>query len=175
VLVYVLCFELVCVIGVLSWCWRLTLGVVYYIILYIILLYILYIIIYYYILYLYSSSPPIPLLFCSSVLSSSSVYILYYILIFCLYSPLLFFSSILLFSWPISSSSHSFQYSFYILLFPSLTIQSSSFFYSQSSIYQFILYLSVLTYTYLYSISILIPNNSTPHVLSEWMVEVCGA
>jgi hypothetical protein len=75
-----------------------------------------------------------------------------------------------------------------------------------SSIYQFILYLSVLTYTYLYSILIssdlflllllpifilylsvlgypylysLLPifqiNNLTPHVLSEWMVEVCGA
>jgi len=37
----------------------------------------------------------------------------------------------------------------------------------------FILYLSVLTYTYLYSLQIyLISNNSTPHVLSEWMVEV---
>jgi hypothetical protein len=30
--------------------------------------------------------------------------------------------------------------------------------------------LSVLTYTYLYSINI--PKYLTPHVLSEWMVEV---
>ena len=55
----------------------------------------------------------------------------------------------------------------------------------------FILYLSVLTYTYLYYLSSILsplpnPNLSsvlssqypkylTPHVLSEWMVEVCGA
>jgi hypothetical protein len=34
--------------------------------------------------------------------------------------------------------------------------------------------LSVLTYTYLYSLQIF-PDVFTPHVLSEWMVEVCGA
>jgi len=34
----------------------------------------------------------------------------------------------------------------------------------------FILYLSVLGYTYLYS---RLQDNLTPHVLSEWMVEVC--
>jgi hypothetical protein len=39
-----------------------------------------------------------------------------------------------------------------------------------STIPIFILYLSVLTYTYLYSINI--SPNLTPHVLSEWMVEV---
>jgi hypothetical protein len=58
------------------------------------------------------------------------------------------------------------------LLFPSLTILFWSYptFISHPI---FILYLSVLTYTYLYSNPN--QNNLTPHVLSEWMVEVCGA
>jgi hypothetical protein len=34
--------------------------------------------------------------------------------------------------------------------------------------------LSVLTYTYLYSSIILIPNNSTPHKLSEGCLEWCS-
>ena len=59
-----------------------------------------------------------------------------------------------------SSSSHT---------LPSLPFPCSLLL-SLSSILSFILYLSVLTYTYLYSIP---SDNLTPHVLSEWMVEVC--
>jgi hypothetical protein len=36
-----------------------------------------------------------------------------------------------------------------------------------------ILYVSMVSYSYLYSRLIPVPNCLTPHVLSEWMVEVC--
>ena len=47
--------------------------------------------------------------------------------------------------------------------------------FSSSPTPHFILYLSVLTSTYLYSINIQSQYSKylTPHVLSEWMVEVC--
>ena len=62
--------------------------------------------------------------------------------------------------------------------FPTLLSLPSSlpillFFFHHSRSSSFILYVSVLTYTYLYS-----QHQSTiltPHVLSEWMVEVCAS
>jgi hypothetical protein len=162
--------------GVDVWCY------IYYYIIHILLLYtytIIYILYSSYSSVLYSSSSY------SSVLSSSSVYIIILYLIFCLYSsllyllpypPLLFIllDPYLIFyhssSDLISSPSHSSHHSFYILL------PHSSSLISYSILLQihlsFILYLSVLTYTYLYSR--LIPNNSTPHKLSEGCLEWCS-
>ena len=81
-------------------------------------------------------------------------YILFYLILY-----LLFLSPPLL---PIpiyhSSPSHS---------FPSLPLSSS-----------FKVYVSVFGYPYLYYLlifPIILSQISTPHVLSEWMVEVCGA
>ena len=146
----------------LSWCLTYGVIVIYYIILYYyyIIYYILYYIIYYYyyilyILYLilYSSSLLIyfpPILF--SFPSSS-------------YLPFLFYSSSSSQSFSSPSSSHhpiqSIRVGSSLCLFmfnPDLFLSS------------FILYLSVLTYTYLYSSRF--PKYLTPHVLSEWMVEV---
>jgi hypothetical protein len=119
--------------------------------------------------------------------------ILLYIIIHILLYYILSYT--ILFSYQFLSSSSS----------PSHTDLSSFLFYTplflpNPLILSFILYLSVLTYTYLYSINLLpISNNNsdpaqiiggmsrvvdgywylvlvyvlTPHVLSEWMVEVC--
>ena len=168
-----------------------------YSILYIItlLLYIVYYTIYYILYYtiLFSSSvyTPLFLFFCSLLLFC--LYIILY-LIFCLYSSLL----ILLFSSPLlfilldhphpnlSSSSSSVLFlsnhlpspisSHLPSLFPNLfssfllLIPTSSSIHQNPTIPIFILYLSVLGYGYLYSP--IFPDNLTPHVLSEWMVEV---
>ena len=125
----------------------------------------LYIILYYYILYYTllffcpSSFQSSPLLFSSSDLSSSvlssqyslpqihSIRVGTYITLFIFNHSLLLFLPI-----PIFLQSQS---SPLIQSFPSLLI---------------ILYVSALTYVYLCSINI--SNNLTPHVLSEWMVEV---
>ena len=140
----------------------LTLGVIllYIILLYIIILlyyYILYYIIIYYILYsphpfsslplpLFSSPLPIYLPFQSYDLSS----ILPSLSSQSISPPLLLFSS--------SPSSPSLPFVLFL-----------------SQILSFILYLSRVSYSYLYSIRISSPKYLTPHVLSEWMVEVCGA
>ena len=145
---------------------------IYAYILYIILLYI--ILLYYYILYytllllrsilIFSSPLPIFLLFCS---------ILPILFLPHLSLPLLSLS-FLLFRSISSSSSPLFPHP--LLFF--LLLQSQSIFCSVlpplllSLPNNFILYVSVLTYTYLYSRLIQL---LTPHVLSEWMVEVCGA
>jgi hypothetical protein len=97
------------------------------------------------------------------------LYIHYYIISYLiLYSPLLLFFSSIPHLFPIlflSSIPFPLQFNPY----PSSSIHSSVI-----HIPIFILYLSVLTYTYLYSSSFpIFKNNLTPHVLSEWMVEVC--
>ena len=126
---------------------------------------------------------PYTILFCSSV---------YTLLLFCSISsslpPLLFifFSSYLLFLSSFLSSIIPSQ-PFYTCRYFHLLIYIPSSFPFQSrylSILKgithlsisFILYLSGVTYTYLYSsdLSNLSSSNLTPHVLSEWMVEVCG-
>jgi hypothetical protein len=172
-----------------------------YYILYIILYYyiIYYLILYYYILY-YTL-----LFFClySSLLILQFYPPLLFILldpylIFCLYSSLLiilqFYSSLLFIlldpylifylSFPsnVFSSSHlSSSFPIPFTSFPLLpnihSILVGTYIYLfilfSSILLSFILYLSVLGYTYLYSNPN--QNNLTPHVLSEWMVEVCGA
>ena len=144
----------------------LTLGVIYYYILYIILLYYIHIIhillLYYYILYSYSSS----VLFSSpqSIFSSFPHLLLFPIfssILFLLLIPLLLQSSpshtlLLLFLFlPSIPSQYSFlfssfpsQYSFYTCRYLHILIYIIR--YSSSS---FILYLSVLPYTYLYSLT----------------------
>jgi hypothetical protein len=66
-------------------------------------------------------------------------------------------------------------YIYYILF---LLFYLSLFFYSSPlPNHTFILYLSVLTYTYLYSIFLILshlPNNLTPHKLSEGCLEWCS-
>jgi len=134
----------------------LTLGVILY---YTIISYTLLYLIHYYILYytLLFCSPLLYLLFFCSIFfipplplpNIHSILVGSYIYLFILFSFILFFLSHL-------SQSPLIYHLFHLpILFPI-----------------FILYLSVLTYTYLYSR--LIFSNLTPHVLSEWMVEVCG-
>ena len=129
----------------------LTLGVVlYYILYYYILLYIIiyyyYILLYYYILY---------------------IYIYYYVLYIILYYTLLFLFPSLPFLLPLLSAQSIFQSS--ISLFLPLPFPSSS---SSSDSFYTCRHLDPLIYT------ILFPpfpsSNLTPHVLSEWMVEVCA-
>ena len=88
------------------------------------------------------------------------IHILLYIISYILYSPsspLLFFCSLLL------------LFPYNPLLFSSSVLSSSqSILISSSQPFYTCRYL--LTVIYVLSVS----NNSTPHVLSEWMVEVCG-
>ena len=160
----------------------------------IILLYIIYYILYYYIIYyillyiiillyliLYSSIPtPLP----SSPIYPHPLIPSSLLLIFCSLPFLIY----LLF-FPLSSSSD-----LYSPLPPSYTLPSSSPFHPSfpplfrsiflSSLFillpifqsfPFPEYLSALGYAYLYSpISLPNPKVLTPHVLSEWMVEVCA-
>ena len=124
----------------------------------------------------------------------------YGIILLYIISYTILFSSVPIFSFPIylpllsfpsssSSPNHSIRVGTYIYLFmsffrsillffcslPILSSQSFSSFPSTFLILQinsphFILYVSVLGYTYLYY-----PDSKlTPHVLSEWMVEVCA-
>ena len=88
------------------------------------------------------------------------LYITFIILYLILYYTLLFFRSVL-------PSQSSLPLPILLpFLQPSPVIPSSP-------ISSFILYVSVLTYTYLYSGDDSRDNILTPHVLSEWMVEVC--
>ena len=137
----------------------LTLGVcvIIYYILYIIhiLLYIIHIhIIYYYILYY-----TLPILLFFFLLSFS---------FFPIYLPLLYSSPLPIFS---SSPLLLFQYS------PSHSYSNLSplLFSSQSISFPIlILYVSVFIVGYLYLRLIILNPKLTPHVLSEWMVEVCA-
>ena len=135
------------------WCyWCVSCGVYY-------ILYITVIILYYYtytiisytilLLYLILYSSPL-LLFCSLLIQS-----------FYSFPSLILLPILLSFPSPLSSSD------LFFLFQSSLpSISSSPLLFHPIPI--FILYLSVLTYTYLYSLH----SNLTPHVLSEWMVEV---
>ena len=120
-------------------------------------------------------------------------YILYYILYLIQYTIILsytiLFSSSVLFLFPIFLSSHLPNHLIYLLFpYPSQPFRSSSLpshsshlllfltiiLHSHLLIPTFILYVSVLGYTYLYSFQ---DNHPiivlTPHKLTEWMVEVC--
>jgi hypothetical protein len=140
----------------------------YYTIIILLYYYILYIILYYYIHYyilypiLYSSPHLLPFLISSSppILPLPSL-------------PLLFCSlpslSIIL---PSQYSKYTCRY-LHILIY--IIRYSKTIFCSLPSLlFPTILYLSVLTYTYLYSPNLHTSTILTPHVLSEWMVEVCG-
>jgi hypothetical protein len=151
VVLFVWCLAFELVDGYLCFVLVLTCGVYCIIILYIIHILLLYLILYYY-------------------------YILYYIL----YYTILFFSSIPLFpshtdTFLFSSiSSIPILFLLFLSFYPSFPDNPSLPNPSSSPIFPiFILYLSVLTYAYLCSNPN--QNNLTPHVLSEWMVEVCGA
>ena len=152
----------------------------YYIVLYIILLYIIIYYILYYILYIH-----IYIIYYILLL-------LYYILYLILYSslPLIYLLSFsLLSSFLFSSISHSSLISNLSLL---LISSSSLPFYSFPTplpflfrsippiipsfpipILSFKVYVSAFGYPYLCSFDLFSSNNLTPHVLSEWMVEVC--
>jgi hypothetical protein len=185
-------------IGVLSWCSFICvvfgsgvmLGVIYYYIIHYYILYIYYYILYYTLLLLY-------------IIIHILLYytLLFYLFLFCsspLLFPILSRSSPPIFILYLSVLTYTYLYSLQIFpifhsspnpsqtrypslkgIYLSINIKRNTIFYLwvkeiHISIYHFILYLSVLTYGYLYSSSVPdLSNNLTPHVLSEWMVEVC--
>ena len=103
----------------------------------------------------------------------------YYILSYTILSSssILFYSSpslpLLISSFPSSSSSAPSFYKRNTSISNNPSLRNPSIFNIHLS--HFILYVSALTYAYLYSRLIfpIFKNNLTPHVLSEWMVEVC--
>ena len=100
------------------------------------------------------------------------LYIIYYIIILYYYYIILYYTLLPNPPLPsICSSSSSSLISSCSFLFHSLP-PSQSIYLSLPSLPIFILYVSAFGYPYLYSRLIQL---LTPHVLSEWMVEVCGA
>ena len=108
--------------------------------------------------------------------------ILYYTLL--LFSPLSFPSFQCLLFWSIFPLPSLLIYLLFSSILPSsqsippsfcsyLLFRSISFSSFPLPIITFTLYLSIVTYGYLCSINTF-QDNLTPHVLSEWMVEVCG-
>ena len=157
-----LCFDLV--FCVLSWCDVFDIRCIYYITIIIYYTYYTLYICYYYIIYYTYTTIILSYTILSSIslLFPSSVPLPIYIL----------FSS----SPPLLSSSVLYSLPFLSLLSSVLSLTLLLLLSSSSPISSFKVYVSVLTYGYLYSLQIFPTiTNLTPHVLSEWMVEVCGA